>query len=1061
MSCLAQSSWKVKYSADDGNLAHLFYLPALACAYRYDRTTGYFTAGALTLAARGLERLVEHDGKMRLLVGCTLNPAEIEAIEKGTELAAVIADHLSGELGNPTNPFENSALELLSWMIANGHLEIRVAVPCDPERRPMHDNSIFHEKTGVIEDGEGSRISFSGSVNETFQGWTQNWESFNVHCSWKPGQEEYVDAEEVSFATLWRGEGKRAITREVPAAVEERLMEYLPPADQQPSRLANAKIEQTSTDKIPLPEQHDPQDDSRIFWNFINDAPRLPENGYQVAEATCAVALWPHQVRAFTRMRAQSQTHLLIADEVGLGKTIQAGILARHLYLTNPAARILILAPKAVTLQWQVEFREKFNILVPLYDGQKLHWYPSRALQHDTSQPVSRDKWHQQKIVIASSHLMRRRDRIGDLIEDADKWDLIIVDEAHHGRRRGDIKSKDRRPNQMLRLLQQLPQITDSLLFLTATPMQVSPTEVWDLLRILGLPNSWTEQSFLRYFEIVAVENPSNEDLKFASGLYRDLEDSFWSLDDTQLKQLLSGESTTKRRKVLKGLRDTTGLKIQQYSASERRLAAIILKGHSPISVLVSRHTRNLLRAYYKQGKIDTPIADREVRDDFVQMSPGEQVVYKKLEHYITTTFNSADPDKRSATGFILTVYRRRVASSFHALACTLTKRLQKLGLTTADDLFLDEEDLPDGLTDDVSADDVDEQARLVAAVEEEQIDIQTLLAESKSLPQDTKVSRLIGHLNQLQKQGYNQTMVFTQFTDSMDMLRDSVAGSTGRIVLCFSGRGGERRSVDGRWVTISREEAKQRFRDGQADILLCTDAAAEGLNFQFCGSLINYDMPWNPMRVEQRIGRIDRLGQRHLTIKIINLHYADTVEADVYAALQKRINLFETFVGRLQPILAQVQETISDLVMESEQTSQYQRQARIQELIQQVDEVENDGFDIDDLASSQFDPATIPEPPYTLEELEIALGREDLLEPGTEVRKLTGGKNHGFRLPGMKQELRVTTDTAFFDLHSESVELWSPGSPLFPLAPADLPTEDESPLREAFERALRGSGEK
>jgi SNF2 family DNA or RNA helicase len=1033
MSCLSDSTWKVKYSADDGNLAHIFYLPALACAHRYDRTTGYFTAGALRLASRGLERLISNGGTMRLLVGCTLNPSEIDAIRKGTEFSEVVAAHLSDELTTSGNPFEADALELLSWMVANGHLEIRVAIPCDADRHPVHDNSIFHEKTGIIEDGDGSRIAFSGSVNETVQGWTHNWESFNVHCSWKPGHEEFVDAEEISFATLWRGEGKRAITREVPQAVEERLLDYLPPDDQPPSRLKNTKIELERSPE-PLGEQELEQDDPRrSFWGFIHAAPRLPESGYRVAEATCAVTLWPHQVRTFARMRSQLPTRLLIADEVGLGKTIQAGIFVRYLWLSNPKARVLILAPKSITLQWQVEFREKFNMLIPLYDGQRLHTYPTSALSQTTPEAIERNEWHQQQIVIASSHLMRRRDRIGELIENAENWDLIIVDEAHHGRRRGDIKSQDRRPNQMLRLLQQLPQKTDSLLFLTATPMQVSPTEVYDLIRILGLPDSWTETSFLRYFEIAATDNASNDDLKFASGLYRDLEDAFWPLDENQLKQLLSGESTTKRRKVLKGLRDNTGLKIQQFSASERRLATRLLKGHSPISVLVSRHTRNLLRTYYKQGKIDTPIANREVHDDFVQMSTDERAVYSNLERYITTTFNAASPDKRNATGFILTVYRRRVASSFYALACTLTKRLQKLGLASGANLFIDEEDLPDDLMDDLSADDVDEQARLVAAVQEEQVDIQTLLAESKALPQDTKVTKLIGHLNQLQKQGYKQTMVFTQYTDSMDLLRDSVADSTGRVVLCFSGRGGERRSDDGRWVTISREEAKQRFRDGQADILLCTDAAAEGLNFQFCGSLINYDMPWNPMRVEQRIGRIDRLGQQHATIQIMNLHYADTVEADVYAALQQRISLFETFVGRLQPILARVQDTIRDLALASEKASEHQRQMRIRELIQQVDEVEDTGFDIDDLVSSQFDPKAIPEPPYTLGDLEAALNREELLEPGTEVRKLTGGKDYGFRLPGMKQELRVTTDTEFFDLHSESVELWSPGSPLFP----------------------------
>ena len=94
--------------------------------------------------------------------------------------------------------------------------------------------------------------------------------------------------------------------------------------------------------------------------------------------------------------------------------------------------------------------------------------------------------------------------------------------------------------------------------------------------------------------------------------------------------------------------------------------------------------------------------------------------------------------------------------------------------------------------------------------------------------------------------------MVFTQFTDTMDFLRAELGHDTALRIMCFSGRGGEVANNDGTWRVISRDAVKTRFREGAADVLLCTDAAAEGLNFQFCGALINYDMPWNPMRVEQ-----------------------------------------------------------------------------------------------------------------------------------------------------------------------------------------------------------------
>ena len=167
-----------------------------------------------------------------------------------------------------------------------------------------------------------------------------------------------------------------------------------------------------------------------------------------------------------------------------------------------------------------------------------------------------------------------------------------------------------------------------------------------------------------------------------------------------------------------------------------------------------------------------------------------------------------------------------------------------------------------------------------------------------------------------LENGGYDRVMVFTQYTDTMDFLREQLSRDSTVRLMCYSGRGGEIRSADGTWRVISRDDAKRRFREGQADVLLCTDAAAEGLNFQFCGAVVNYDMPWNPMRVEQRIGRIDRLGQENPMIRIVNLHYDDTVETDVYRALRSRIGLFESVVGKLQPILSQLPKRISATVL-------------------------------------------------------------------------------------------------------------------------------------------------
>ena len=250
---------------------------------------------------------------------------------------------------------------------------------------------------------------------------------------------------------------------------------------------------------------------------------------------------------------------------------------------------------------------------------------------------------------------------------------------------------------------------------------------------------------------------------------------------------------------------------------------------------------------------------------------------------------------------------------------------------------------------------------------------------------------------------------------------------------MCFSGRGGEVPSADGTWRRIGRDDAKRRFREGEAEVLLCTDAAAEGLNFQFCGALVNYDMPWNPMRVEQRIGRIDRLGQQHPRIRIVNLHYEGTVETDVYRALRERIHLFETVVGRLQPILAQLPGTIARAVLAKNTASGGMAHSNAVAAIErQTAEAEAKGFDLDsavDETDLKLPPA--PSSPVTMDDLEQVIASPNLMSPDAELKPL-GNREHGLRMAGMTEFVRVTTSPAYFEEHAESVELWSPGSPAF-----------------------------
>ena len=1051
---LADGTWKRKYTPDDGDLVRRFYVPALEDAERYDRLTGYFNAGALALAARGIEGLVRNGGHMRLVVGCTLPPAEIEAIEKGAKLRDRVERHLIERALAPPDPSAADALELLAWMVARGYLDVKVAVPCDAERRPIPADGI------------------------------------------------------------------------TPEAVCRDLLRFMPESDQ-PARLrVSEKEPRVATPVVPAPEPDGTPIDDRTervvdlrsrVWDFIHRAPVLPDAGARVGEATAAVIPWPHQVRAFERLYSHWPPRLLIADEVGLGKTIQAGLLLRQAWLAGRAGRILILAPKAVLRQWQIELREKFNLNWPIYDGRQLVWYSSPALRGRETRSVDADAWHTEPVVIASSQLMRRHDRAKVLLEEAAPWDLVVLDEAHHARRRAAGSAQEGGPNALLRLMQNLQDRTKGLLLLTATPMQVHPIEVWDLLSLVGLPKDWTAPAFLQFFEDIGQPSPSSDAVERMARLFRAAERQFGEVAAPDARRI-TGLSGLRANRVLRALRDRASIPRRQLETAERRAALTVMRSHTPVRHLVSRHTRELLRRYHEKGLLATPIAERRVEDRLVEMTADERALYDAVEDYIATTYNQAAADERTAVGFVMTIYRRRLASSFQALRTTLKRHLDVV--TEAGDAPPGKGagDLPSALfavlDEDVSDDETSEEARDaddVAMLEqralavEEVADIRMLLDGIAVLPPDSKLRELKNVIRELQQDNFAQAMVFTQYTDTMDFLReqlsrrDSVAegdgpgradGSDGEVdrpskaaerrqgelrLMCFSGRGGEIRSSGGEWGTVGRDEVKRRFREGEADLLLCTDAAAEGLNFQFCGALINYDMPWNPMRVEQRIGRIDRLGQAHSAIRIVNLHYEGTVETDVYRALRTRINLFEAVVGPLQPILAQLPRTIAGAVLsgrgrrgessgrsvtEQVPASDVGGRADVVEAIErQVREVRASGFDIDATVDTDVTLPVRAPSPVAMQDLDRVIASTDLMPPGTDIQPL-GHREYGLLAPGMAERLRVTTDPGYYEEHSESVELWSPGNPLF--TPPEFVAEakeEESTQWTTLKALLDGAG--
>jgi ERCC4-related helicase len=1039
MALLTEREWRTSYRHEDGDLIELFYNPALACAAQYDRMTGYFSADALALASRGIDELIGNDGRMRLIVGCTLEHDEQRAIGDGYDLRTAVEQKLAAVPMEPPDEKARSGLARLAWMVAQGHLDVKVAVPVDPGGKPVHAPGLYHEKVGVITDAGGKRLSFSGSINETAGGWVNNRESFHVHCSWYGGREEaHLDDEVDAFARLWEGRTKSVRVFEFPDAAKQKLLEFLPQDDRfiTPPHGRLRPVE-------PQPEKFHllPGEYLQLIWSFLTRCPALA-NGVRAGECTSAITPWPHQIRTYTGFLMRWPWRLLIADEVGLGKTISAGLIIRQALLAGLARRILILAPKSVLIQWQGELYEKFNLNVPIYDGEFLSWKSVPGMRAPTEKPVARDAWQSERIVLCSSHLMRRADRQGELLNGYE-WDLVVLDEAHHARRRGAGTAQEKGPNALLEVMRELRSRCKSLLLLTATPMQVHPVELWDLMDLLGLPPEWQarDDSFTNYFAL-AAGNPSADEMEYLARLFRSTETEFGALTGGDLAGILPSLSNLLRNKVVGALRDASTIRRRTMSADQRRAAMKILQAASPLRHRMVRNTRGLLRRYAKEGRLSLPIATRDPRDVAVDMTAAEASLYREVEDYISDMFDEASPGKRSAVGFVMTVYRRRLASSFKALEKTMVARLQRVAGIEDADASQDE-------TEEESIDaDVVRLAQDAFACEEKTRILQILRNIAK-LGTDSKARRLKSELDQAIADGFDSAIIFTQYTDTMEYLRDFLADQLPELpVASYSGAGGAWRGGAGNWLSCSKEEIKRRLKMKQVRLLVCSDAAGEGLNLQFSGVLANYDLPWNPMKIEQRIGRIDRLGQTRPVIRILNFAYRDTVEEDVFFSVGTRINLFQGIVGRLQPILSRLPRRLEELALTGREGRERERQRFIAQLGQEVSEAQRAGFDLDEASSESLEIPALPESPLTLSGLDRILQTSMALPPQSEVRSLDP-RSYSISLPG-GEPLRVTTDAGTFDLSADNQQLFSPGGEAFELMAQMSSGSDASPEAEA-----------
>ena len=555
--------------------------------------------------------------------------------------------------------------------------------------------------------------------------------------------------------------------------------------------------------------------------SYVSAAARIAdslERDALVAPLEGTVIPLPHQLLALQRAISGDRIRYLLADEVGLGKTIEAGLILRELKIRGLARRILVVAPAGLVLQWQSEmkshFNEDFRLILPsslsalrqagAIDEDENLWRMHNQVicPLDSVKPIdSRRGWSQEQLA------RYNRERFEDLVSAG--WDLIIIDEAH--RIGGSTEQVAR-----FKLGDALSQAAPYLLLLSATPHQ--------------------------------------------------------------------GKSDAFRRLI--GFLDADALPGDD---------AISREAVAPFVIRTEKR-----RAIDAEGNpLFKPRFTQLVPIEWGAAHAEQRALYDAVTEYVRDGYNRAIKEKQTAVGFLMILMQRLITSSTAAIRTSLERRLAVLDLPQGQlSLF------PEDVGEDWSALDGQQQFDTILktrlkGLKDERKEVELLLSAARRCEAsgpDVKAEALLERIQQQQREENDPTLkvlIFTEFVPTQAMLADFLELRGFKVV-----------SLNGAMDLEERRQAQRRFAT-DAQILISTDAGGEGLNLQFCHVIVNYDLPWNPMKIEQRIGRVDRIGQKHI-VRAMNFALADTVELRVREVLEEKLaRILEEFgVDKLADVL-------------------------------------------------------------------------------------------------------------------------------------------------------------
>lgn len=616
----------------------------------------------------------------------------------------------------------------------------------------------------------------------------------------------------------------------------------------------------------------------------------------------------PYQYRPVFKLIRADRPRLLVADEVGVGKTIEAGLILKELQARNEIKSVLIICPKALVAErkWELEMKRFDEHFIPMNGSLLRHCVKETHLSGEW--PVQYEKvivptsLFDNDLLFGKPGKGKARDPGLLELDPPPKFDLVIVDEAHH------IRNSDTFLHQAVRYF---ADNAEAVVFLTATPVQLGREDLYTILNVLRPDVIIDPASFAQMAEPNQYINAGVQACRRG--------EASWA--DEVREQLRCVAGTTWGREVLAvnpGFQHIyDGLAEDAPDGAARVKTIQALEDLYTFSSLINRTRRRDI------GEFTTRKAETLTTD----FTPSQRELHDDLLSVIARILARLHGNQN--VKFMMTTVSRQAASSLFGLAPALHDILQgKLARLEAED---------DGDGDGDGDGDANEGARSYDFVDQIRGDIESLLERVKGLdPADPKAEAFMKVVLDKVAMPKNKVLLFSTFRHTLKYLVGKLRAADIRFGLVHGGVPDEERAVL-RWrFSLAKGDPDA------LDVLMSSEVGCEGLDFQFCDCLVNYDLPWNPMRIEQRIGRIDRYGQQSEAVAIFNLVTPGTIDAEIYDRCLSRIGVFKHAIGGTEEILGEITRELHNIA-ETFSLSEEERGRRLNQLsdnkIRQIEE--------------------------------------------------------------------------------------------------------------------------